>query len=51
MDDVSFLVQETMRLSEKRLMGEIEDGEETWEPMFLESVEPAPQAPGLFFHL
>lgn len=51
MDDVSFLVQETMRLSERRLMGEIEDGEETWEPVFLETVEPAPQAPGLFFHL
>ncbi|MFP5457939.1 MAG: hypothetical protein ACLGG7_04340 [Bacteriovoracia bacterium] len=52
MDDMSFLVEETFRLSDRRLMGELEDGEETWEPQAEDLDEVVvPSAPGLVFHL
>lgn len=51
MDDMSFLVNETLRLSERRLMGELEDGEETWEPLVDAAPVTAPHAPGVVFHL
>jgi hypothetical protein len=57
MDDLSFLVQETMRLTDLRQAGvhgeDLEDGEEFWTPV--EAAPPqtraAPEAPGVLFHL
>lgn len=52
MDDLSFLVEETFRLSELRLVVDLEDGEETWDPQApLLAPLVAPSAPGLVFHL
>ncbi len=55
MDDMSFLVDETYRLTELRLLGELEDGEETWDPVASVAPAPAaapvalPQAPGIIY--
>ncbi len=52
-DDLSFLVQETLRVNELRQLGEWEeeDGEEVWEPVVAKEIRREfPQAPGVLFH-
>ncbi len=55
MDDLSFLVQETLNQNELRQLGEWqeEDGEEVWEPLVfeMEKVPELPSSAGVFFHL
>jgi len=55
MDDLSFLVQETLRVNELRQLGEWEeeDGEEVWEPTIVEAPAAvvAPEKPGVLYHL
>jgi hypothetical protein len=57
MDDLSFLVQETMRINELRQAGvsveDLEDGEEFWTPATVPAAQPrsAPDRPGVLFHL
>lgn len=57
MDDLSFLVQETMRINDLRQAGirveDLEDGEEFWTPVETPAAQPrvAPAKPGVLFHL
>ncbi|MBY0518067.1 MAG: hypothetical protein K2P81_14255 [Bacteriovoracaceae bacterium] len=55
MDDLSFLVQETLKQNELRQLGEWqeEDGEEVWEPVTFEPevIAELPVSAGIFFHL
>lgn len=57
MDDLSFLVQETMRINDLRQAGvrveDLEDGEEFWTPVDSPApvAEVIPATPGVLFHL
>lgn len=57
MDDLSFLVQETLRINELRQAGvrgeDLEDGEEFWTPVEAPAApaRTAPDTPGVLFHL